>query len=82
MILEMHAEDIAWLTAVELTEGVRSGRIDRQAAPRLHLERARRLDPRLAAFVHLDGAARAGDGPLGGASLADEIGRASCRERV
>jgi len=70
MILEMHAEDIAWLTAVELTEGVRSGRIDRQAAPRLHLERARRLDPRLAAFVHLDGAARAGDGPLGGASLA------------
>src|SRR5215472_14161273 len=64
-------DDTAWLTATDVARLVRSGRLDRRAVPRLHIERIRRLDPRAGAFVHVDEAAVPGPGgPLAGVSLA------------
>jgi Asp-tRNA(Asn)/Glu-tRNA(Gln) amidotransferase A subunit family amidase len=64
-------DETAWLTAIELATLVRSGQLDSQAAARCHLDRIRRLDGRVGAFVHLAGGAVAGEeGPLAGAGLA------------
>lgn len=64
-------DDIAWLTATDLAKEVMSGRLDAGAAPRAHLERIRRLDGRLGAYVHVAQTAEGtASGPLAGAGLA------------
>ncbi|HZV48367.1 MAG TPA: amidase [Candidatus Dormibacteraeota bacterium] len=63
-------QDVAWSTATEVTERVRSGRLEPEAVTACHLDRIRRLDRRLGAYVHVDGAARPGTGPLAGVTLA------------
>ena len=65
----MHAEGVAWLTATEIAEAVRAGRLDRQDVVDCHLDRIRRLDPRLGAFVHVSDMASAGGGPLGAVTV-------------
>ncbi len=64
-------DETAWSTACEVAAWVRSGQLDRQAAPRCHLDRIRRLDARAGAFTHVAwDAAAGGDGLLAGAGLA------------
>lgn len=65
----MHTDGVAWLTATQIAEAVRAGQIDRQDVVECHLDRIRRLDPRLAAFVHVSGSASAGGGPLGAVTI-------------
>jgi amidase len=62
--------DLAWWAATEIGERVRSGQLDPEAVVARHLDRIRRLDPRLGAYVHVDGNARCGSGPLAGVTLA------------
>jgi amidase len=63
-------DDVAWLGAVEVAERVRRGELEAGEVVRCHLERIHRLNPRLGAYVHVDGGAIAGEGPLRGATLA------------
>ncbi len=60
----------AWLPAEALVRAVRAGELGRQDMVKAHLERIRRLDARVHAFVHVDEKARAAGGPLSGATLA------------
>ena len=62
--------EIAWLDAVEVKRLIRSGELNPDDAVAAVQERIARLDTRLRAYVHVDGGARAGEGPLGGVSLA------------
>lgn len=66
----MHDENVAWFTATEVTELVREGLLEPGRVVRVHLERIRRLDPLLGAYVHVNASAAAGDGPLSGVTLA------------
>jgi amidase len=67
----MHPDnDLAWLTATEIVARVRDGRLDPQAVVQAHLERIRRVDPGLGAYVHVDDNALAGAGPIAGVTLA------------
>jgi len=63
-------DDLGWLTAVQVFEEVRSGRLDRQAVLKAHLERIRRLDVKVHAYTHVDERAQAGAGALTGSTLA------------
>jgi amidase len=63
-------KELAWLSLSEVVAAVAAGAQDRQAVVEHHLDRIRRLDPRLHAYVHVDESARAGSGPLAGATLA------------
>jgi amidase len=63
-------QDIAWLTAAGIGERVKVGTLEPEAVVACHLDRIRRLDPRLGAYVHVDGAAQAGNGPLAGVTVA------------
>src|SRR5215471_19459508 len=65
----MHTDRVAWLTATEITAAVRAGHLDRQDVVDCHLDRIRRLDPRLGAFVHVSDSASAGGGPLGAVTI-------------
>jgi amidase len=62
----------AWMTASELSILVRSGRLAPDAAPLQHLDRIRRLDGRLGAFVHL----AADPGPTPATGLLTGVGLA------
>ncbi len=64
-------DDPAWYTASEIATLVRSGHLERQAVAVCQLDRIRRLNARLGAYVHVDEAAAASaGGPLAGAGLA------------
>lgn len=66
----MPEKSVAWLGAVEIAEGVRTGQLDPQAVVREHLARIARFNPRLNAFIDLDEDARAGaQGPLAGVTV-------------
>jgi len=65
----MHTDRVAWLTATEITAAVRAGHLDRQDVVDCHLDRIRRLDPRLGAFVYVSDSASAGGGPLGAVTI-------------
>ena len=60
----------AWLSATEIARRVEARDLDPQEVVQAHLEAIDRLDPRLHAYVHVDRGARAGDGPLGGVTVA------------
>jgi Asp-tRNA(Asn)/Glu-tRNA(Gln) amidotransferase A subunit family amidase len=62
--------DVAWLSARELTRLVEEGELDRDLPARRHLERIRRYNPDLAAYVHVGEPSPAGEGPLAGVTLA------------
>jgi amidase len=66
----MKVTETAWLEAAEIVRLVDAGELDRQEVTDACLERMARLDPRLHAYVHVDPAARAGEGPLVGVGLA------------
>jgi amidase len=62
--------EAAWLPATQLTEAVAAGHLDPDQVVSLHLERIRRLDPEIGAYVYVDEGARTGRGPLAGVTLA------------
>jgi Asp-tRNA(Asn)/Glu-tRNA(Gln) amidotransferase A subunit family amidase len=66
----MIESSVAWLSAVEIARGVRSGDIDPQAIARAHLAAIDRFDSHIHAYVYVDREARASDGTLGGVTLA------------
>ncbi len=67
----MQLTDVAWLGAVEIADQVGSGQLEPQTVVEAHLERIRRLDPRVHAYVYVDQAARVtGKGLLTGVTLA------------
>jgi amidase len=64
----MHA-DVAWLPAAGVASEVLAGRLDMQETVARHLSRIERHDGRVGAYVYVYRAARAGPGPLAGATL-------------
>ena len=66
----MGRDDICWLTATEVLELVRAGEVSAQEVVRSQLDRIERVDPRIHAYVHVDGRAHPGQGPLAGVTIA------------
>src|SRR2546430_17327533 len=66
----MRTSSAAWLTATEALDAIRSGELSPAEVVATHLERVRHLNPALAAYVHVDERATAGQGPLAGVTLA------------
>jgi len=65
----MDRDGVAWLTAAEIAQAVHTGELDRQDVVDCHVERIRRLNPRLAAFTHVNDDPSAGGGPLGAVTI-------------
>jgi len=67
----MQLTNVAWLGAVEIADQVGSGEVQPQTVVEAYLERIRRLDARVHAYVYVDQAARVtGNGLLTGVTLA------------
>ena len=66
----MNDPSLAWLSALEIASRVRAGSLDPQAIVTAHLAAIERLDSRIHAYVHVDRAARCGEGTLAGVTLA------------
>jgi Asp-tRNA(Asn)/Glu-tRNA(Gln) amidotransferase A subunit family amidase len=63
-------KELAWLSLTQSVAAVSGGELESQALVRSHLERIRRHDPRVHAYIHVDPDATPGSGPLSGAALA------------
>src|SRR5260221_404525 len=64
-------DDTVWLTACEIASRARAGTLDSRELVARQLDRIRRLDGRLGAYVHVAETAEAGPGgPLAGCGLA------------
>src|SRR5438105_15276720 len=66
----MWTSSAAWLTATEALDAVRRGELGPGEVVSTYLERTRRLNPTVAAYVHVDDRATPGQGPLTGITLA------------
>jgi amidase len=66
----MQTSSAAWLTATETLDAIRSGELRPGQVVAAHLERIARFNPRLAAYVHVDERAAAGEGRHAGVTLA------------
>lgn len=62
----MRARGVAWLTAEE----IRASREAARSVVTCHLDRIRDHNPQLAAYIHVDAAAKAGSGDLTGVTIA------------
>src|ERR687883_560909 len=62
----MGNDSVGWLTAVQIAERG----IDPRTVVDCHVDRIRRYDARVGAYIHLDPTATGGAGPLRGATLA------------
>ncbi len=65
----MSERGLRWHQVSEIQRAVANEGLDPQAVVDAHLEAIRRLDPRIHAFVHVDTAARAGQGPFAGVTV-------------
>lgn len=66
----MTKQELAWLTATEIRSLLAAGDIQSGDVVAAHLERIARLNPALAAYVHVDPLAAPGAGLLAGTSVA------------
>ena len=66
----MSEESSRWLSAREIADLVRAGKLDRQRSVDGHLEAIGRHNPRLHAYIHVDETAHAAGGPWSGVTLA------------
>src|SRR2546430_8169322 len=66
----MRTSSAAWLTATEALDAIRSSEVGPQDVVTAHLERIARFNSTVAAYVHVDQRAAAGDGRLAGVTLA------------
>jgi amidase len=62
--------DLAWLSAPEISRAVGAGELDAQAVVKAHLAAIDRFDPELHAYVHIDRHAQSSSGPLAGVTVA------------
>src|SRR5690348_11181777 len=66
----MRTSSAAWLTATEALDAVRRGELGPEEVVSTYLERIRRLNPTVAAYIHVDERATPGQGALAGVALA------------
>lgn len=66
----MDEDAVVWMTATDVAGQVRGGRLDPDDVVRCHLDRIRRLNPGLGAYVHVEESVRPGTGSLAGVTVA------------
>jgi amidase len=66
----MRTSNAAWLTATHALDAIHSGELSPSEVVAGHLERIERLNPAVAAYIHVDRHAAPGQGPLAGVTVA------------